>query len=243
MQLHKNITHLKLSRVFILIVLYPWLVSFSNVDTLRNSVTVGAALTRYDASSRDCSSSPTSTIPTNLVNAGASVEQRITEHVGVRVDAGVMSDGGGGRLIDRPTYAARQSLVYGKLFFQAQNNFINFLAGAAYWSRSTVDYGTLHLAGHVTVGNRDNWFIYGGLFDAPPQLTQADWINAGIGINLGEPDLNIMAGVASGLFNKNVVTVRAQLPCSDNLHFDVSGALGLASYHELSLAGGVKFFY
>jgi hypothetical protein len=239
----KNRPHLRLSRVLILLLLYPWLVSFSNVDTLRNSVTVGAAVTHYDASSRDCSSSPTSAIPTNLLNAGASIEQRFTPHVGLRADAGVISEGGGGRLLEAPTNSTSQQLGYGKLFLQAQNNFISFMAGAIYWTRSTRDYGTLHLATAVTIGNRDNWFVYAGLFGAPPEVSQAEWINGGIGFNLGQEELTLMAGVASGLYAKPVFTVRSQIPFLDNLYFDVSGSLGLSNYHEFGLAGGVKFFY
>ena len=81
---------LLLSRLSIVTVLYPWLVSFGPDDSLSHQISIYGSEGSYTYVTRDCSNNITSRLPVPFSEIAASYEGSIQNDIGYKVRAGYL---------------------------------------------------------------------------------------------------------------------------------------------------------
>jgi hypothetical protein len=181
-------------RVAILVVLYPWLVSFDGPgDSLSHTISIYGSDGSYTHVTRDCNGNLTSVLPVPFGEIAASYEAPLEVGYNVRLRGGNLHSLYGYNLIngDSAATASNVNIAYGGASLDLNRQFVGLDLGVLVFSRSTLlsDAGSsdrFAFTGELRLGHLDAWYFTMSLLNTDPLIGSRPYFNTGLGFSLGK---------------------------------------------------------
>lgn len=181
-----------LTRLAIVAVLYPWLVSYDSVDSASHTISIYGSGGSYTHVTRDCNGNLTSVLPVPFAEAAASYEAPIGNELGYKIHGGYLHSLYGYNIIDpnSPNDTAIQNIEYAGASLELNRPFWGADIGMIGFNKQTwlSDFGPnkpYALTAGIRVGYLDTWYLTGSLLNSDPLVGSKPYGTFGVGFSLG----------------------------------------------------------